>query len=106
MSPTLHDTAFDHMGLLHSYGRREPDQVDADVRSTLADTDFGGASVTIPLKRDITPQLDVLTPEANAIGPVNTVIPFTNASGHRGLFGDNTDWIGIRNVIKALLLRP
>jgi len=61
-------------------------------------------SVTIPLKRDITPQLDVLTPEANAIGPVNTVIPFTNASGHRGLFGDITDWIGIRNVIKALLL--
>jgi len=45
-----------------------------------------------------------LLPEANAIGPVNTVIPFTNASGHRGLFGDNMDWIGIRNVIKALLL--
>ena len=53
MSPMLHNTAFDHM-LLHSHGRCEPDQVDTDVRSTFADADFGGASVTIPLKRDIT----------------------------------------------------
>ena len=64
VSLTLHNTAFDHMGLLHSYGRREPDQVDADVRSTPADADSGGASVTISLKCDIMPQLDVLTPRS------------------------------------------
>ena len=103
MSPTLHNTAFNHLGLPHSYGRLETDQVDADVRSTLAQADFGGASVTIPLKLDIMSQLDELTPEAKAIGAVNTVIPFTKAGGHRGLRGDNTDWIGIRNVVKARL---
>ena len=48
-------------------------------------------------------QLDVLTPEAKVIEAVNTVIPFSNAGGHRCLLGDNTDWIGIRNVVKARL---
>jgi len=90
MSPTLHNTAFNHLGLLHSYGRLETDQVDADVCATLAHADFGSASVTIPLKRDIMSQLDELTPKVKAIGAVNTVIPFTNAGGHRGLLGDNT----------------
>jgi pentafunctional AROM polypeptide len=55
------------------------------------------------LKRDIIPLLDVLTPEAEAIGAVNTVIPTTNAEGHRILLGDNTDWIGIRDVVRARL---
>ena len=58
----------------------------------------GGASVTIPLKRDIMSQLNELTPEAKAIGAVNAVILFANGGGHRGLLGDNTDWIGIRNL--------
>ena len=62
---------------------------------------FSGASVTIPLKRDIMSQLDVLTPEAKVIEAVNTLIPFPNSGGHRCLLRDNTDWIGIRNVVKA-----
>jgi len=103
MSATLYNIPSNHLGLLRSYGRLETDQVDADVRAILAQADFGGASVTIPLKRDIMSQLDELTPEAKAIGAVNTVIPFTNAGGHRGLLCDNTDWIGIRNVVKARL---
>ena len=48
-------------------------------------------------------QLDVLAPEAKATGAINTVIPFTNTGGHRGLLGDNTNWIGIRNVVEARL---
>jgi pentafunctional AROM polypeptide len=103
MSPTLHNTAFDTLGLPHSYERLETDHVDVAVRSTLALADFGGASVTIPLKRDIMAQLDVLTPEAETIGAVNTVIPSINADGRLSLLGDNTDWIGIRNVVKARL---
>ena len=64
---------------------------------------FSGVSVTILLKRDMMSQLDVVAPEAKAIGAVNTVIPFTNTGGHRGLLGDNADWIAIRNVVKACL---
>ena len=103
MSPMLHNTGFNLLGLPHSYGRVEADTIDTDVRLTLKLADFGGASVTIPLKRDIIPHLDVLTPEAEAIGAVNTVIPTTNADGHRILLGDNTDWTGIRDVVRARL---
>jgi pentafunctional AROM polypeptide len=103
MSPTLHNTGFNLLGLPHSYGRVEADTIDSDVRLTLKLADFGGASVTIPLKRDIIPHLDLLTPEAEAIGAVNTVIPTTNADGHRILLGDNTDWTGIRDVVRARL---
>ena len=103
MSPTLHNTGFNLLGLPHSYGRVEADTIDTDVRLTLKLADFGGASVTIPLKRDIIPYLDVLSPEAEAIGAVNTVIPITNADGHRILIGDNTDWMGIRDVVRARL---
>jgi len=105
MSPTLHNTGFHLLGLPHSYGLIETDTIDTDVRLTLKLADFGGASVTIPLKRDIIAHLDVLTPEAEAIGAVNTVIPTTNADGHRILLGDNTDWIGIRNLVRARLPR-
>ncbi|KAI0251026.1 EPSP synthase-domain-containing protein [Lactifluus subvellereus] len=103
MSPTLHNTAFQLLGLPHSYERLETEDVDHEVRQTLTLPDFGGASVTIPFKRDIIAHLDQLSPEAEAIGAVNTVIPRRNADGSQVLFGDNTDWIGIRNVIQARL---
>ncbi|KAH9975271.1 Pentafunctional AroM protein [Lactifluus volemus] len=101
MSPTLHNTAFKLLGLPHSYERLETESVDHKVRHSLTLPDFGGASVTIPFKRDIMTHLDQLSPEAEAIGAVNTIIPRTHADGSRVLFGDNTDWIGIRNVIQA-----
>jgi pentafunctional AROM polypeptide len=103
MSPTLHNTAFKILGLPHSYERLETKDVDHEVRYTLTLPNFGGASVTIPFKRDIIAHLDQLSPEAEAIGAVNTVIPRMNADGSQILFGDNTDWIGIRNVIQARL---
>ncbi len=103
MSPTLHNTGFNLLGLPYSYGYVETDVIDTDVCLTLKHADFGGASVTIPLKRDIIAHLDVLTPEAEAIGAVNTVIPTTNGQGHRILLGDNTDWIGIRDVVRSRL---
>ncbi|KAI0300102.1 Pentafunctional AroM protein [Multifurca ochricompacta] len=103
MSPTLHNTAFKLLGLPHSYERLETGDVDHEVHSTLTLPDFGGASVTIPFKRDIIAHLDQLSPEAEAIGAVNTIIPRKNADGSRILFGDNTDWIGIRDVVRAHL---
>ncbi|KAH9061176.1 Pentafunctional AroM protein [Lactarius vividus] len=102
MSPTLHNTAFKLLGLPHSYERLQTEDVDHEVRFTLTVPDFGGASVTIPFKRDIIAHLDQLSPEAKAIGAVNTIIPRTK-DGSQILFGDNTDWIGIRNVVRDRL---
>jgi len=45
-----------------------------------------GLNVTIPHKQTVIPFLDKLTPVANAVGAVNTIVP-----GENGLVGDNTD---------------
>ncbi|KAH9173826.1 Pentafunctional AroM protein [Lactarius sanguifluus] len=102
MSPTLHNTAFKLLGLPHSYERLQTEDVNHEVRFTLTVPDFGGASVTIPFKRDIIAHLDQLSPEAKAIGAVNTIIPRTKG-GSQILYGENTDWIGIRNVVRDRL---
>ena len=100
MSPTLHNSGFKALGLPHSYELVETGSVDADVKSILASPDFGGASVTIPLKLDILPLLDTVSPEAQVIGAVNTIIARQRDDGSRELFGDNTDWTGIAQCVK------
>jgi len=103
-SPTLHNTGFTMLGLPHNYGLLEGGSITDDTRAVLASPDFGGASVTIPLKRDVIPLLDTLTPAAETIGAVNTIIPCqpTSPGGSRTLLGDNTDYIGIMDAIHAV----
>jgi pentafunctional AROM polypeptide len=88
------------MGLPHQYHRLETDKIE-DVREVLRSSDFGGASVTIPLKLDIMSQVDELSDAARAIGAVNTVVPLGKAdtNGHRRLLGDNTDWRGMVHAL-------
>ncbi|KAJ4474406.1 Shikimate dehydrogenase [Lentinula aciculospora] len=100
LSPTLHNTAFETLGLPHTYELLETAEVGEDIKNTIASPDFGGASVTIPHKMNIIPSLDQLTPAAKAMGAVNTIIP-KNDSSTRLLVGDNTDWLGIRGSIAA-----
>ncbi|SJL09238.1 probable Pentafunctional AROM polypeptide [Armillaria ostoyae] len=100
MSPTLHNTAFNLLGLPHVYGLLETPEVGEEIKSTLAAPDFGGASVTIPHKVDIVPLLDKLSPAAELIGAVNTVVPIREGP-ETVLYGDNTDWIGIRSCITS-----
>ncbi len=50
---------------------------------------FSGINVTIPYKKAVIPYLDVLSPEAEKIGAVNTI---TVRDGK--LYGDNTDYFG------------
>ena len=94
-SPALHNSLFAEVGLPHRYSLHET--LDAESAIAVArNEDFGGASVTIPHKETIIPFLDELTPEATAMGAVNTIIPVTR-KGQRVLIGDNTDWIGIQS---------
>ncbi|KAK0444230.1 Shikimate dehydrogenase [Desarmillaria tabescens] len=100
MSPTLHNTAFNLLGLPHVYGLLETPEVGEEIKATLAAPDFGGASVTIPHKLDIIPLLDKLSLAAELIGAVNTIVPIREGS-ETVLYGDNTDWIGIRSCITS-----
>ncbi|KAI0777441.1 aromatic amino acid family biosynthesis-like protein [Trametes elegans] len=103
MSPTLHNTAFEALGLPHQYELLETTAVGEEIKAAITSPDFGGASVTIPFKRDIMPLLDALSADAEAIGAVNTVIPQQREDGSLLLYGENTDWRGITQSIKRSL---
>ncbi|CAJ2510675.1 Uu.00g063000.m01.CDS01 [Anthostomella pinea] len=95
-SPALHNTLFGQAGLPHEYSLFETDTA-AEVRERIRAADFGGASVTIPLKLDIMELLDDVSDSARVIGAVNTIIPVasTQGGGETRLLGDNTDWMGM-----------
>lgn len=56
---------------------------------------FKGINVTIPYKKAVIPYLDVISPEAEKIGAVNTV---TVRNGK--LYGDNTDYFGFAYLLE------
>jgi pentafunctional AROM polypeptide len=99
LSPCLHNTAFEELGLPHHYGLLETTEAnDARVIAFIRSPLFGGASVTMPHKLAIMPLLDVITPQAKVIGAVNTITPLLQADGRILLEGDNTDWIAIKEM--------
>ncbi|KAM0817604.1 putative Quinate repressor protein [Seiridium cardinale] len=113
LSPFLHNAAFAHCGMPHIYKTFQSSSL-SSFASLLEDPSFGGASITAPFKADIIPILDHLSPAAEAIGAVNTVLPLRSNDAdalldrsQRGkivaLYGENTDWIGIHDSIRRNL---
>ncbi len=97
LSPALHQAALaargieGHYDLLDTPPEALPGRV-AEVRRG-----YRGVNVTVPLKAAILPFLDALSPEARAIGAVNTVV---NQGGR--LLGYNTDAPGfLRSLEEA-----
>ncbi|KAG0222912.1 3-dehydroquinate dehydratase (3-dehydroquinase) [Actinomortierella wolfii] len=103
LSPLMHMTSFQSLGLPHNYSLFETATVDESVVSKMRSADFGGASVTIPHKLEVMQHLDELTDEAKAIGAVNTVVPVVGEDNKTVLVGDNTDWLGIYGPIQQHL---
>lgn len=99
-SPALHNALFQLVGLPHEYSRFETENAD-EVKDIISSDNFGGASVTIPLKLDIIPLLDEITEAAKIIGAVNTIIPVSD-NGVRRLIGDNTDWLGMTHSLMSV----
>ncbi len=56
--------------------------------------DFAGLNVTIPYKKDVIPYLDELSPRAQALGAVNTIV---RRNGK--LIGHNTDYFGFETML-------
>ena len=108
-SPALHNRMFRSQGLPHDYGLLETDSV-KDLEDALRSPEFGGASVTIPLKLDIMPVLDQVTEDAEMIGAVNTIMvdesrPSKSGKGYF-LTGGNTDWRGMKLALENAGARP
>jgi len=101
-SPAMHNAAFEALGLDFVYvalrvRRADLGQAIAGVRAL----GIAGLNVTVPHKEAIIPFLDRLSPEARAIGAVNTVV----RRGSR-LEGHNTDAEGFLRAVRALGFRP
>ncbi|KIW08604.1 3-phosphoshikimate 1-carboxyvinyltransferase [Verruconis gallopava] len=103
-SPALHNALFKETGLPHSYSLHETDTITEELKKTIRSPDFGGASVTIPLKQEVQPLLDGVGPEVEIIGALNTIVPeeSIDASGKTitRLIGYNTDYLGMMLVLR------
>lgn len=98
LSPAMQNAAFAATGLPHVYLRfRVPAaRLPGAVREAKA-LRMGGLNLTVPLKEAVLPLLDGLTPEAERIGAVNTVV-FGPDGRTRG---DNTDGEGFLRALRG-----
>ena len=96
LSPVFQQAAFDACAIDARYERWETpaDQL-AERIAALREPDVLGANVTIPHKEAVIPLLDALSPDAEAIGAVNTIV---NDGGH--LTGHNTDGPGFVDALR------
>ncbi|DAZ95245.1 TPA: hypothetical protein N0F65_002357 [Lagenidium giganteum] len=101
-SPAMHNAAFTAKALPFTYALHDTTAM-ADVVACMHRPTFGGASVTIPHKVDVMAHLQSLSPAAQAIGAVNTVVRHDAVDGRVHLHGDNTDWLGILRPIRQRL---
>ena len=98
-SPELHNRAFQTARLDYVY-LRFPVEIASDFCENAEAIGIEGFSVTIPHKVEVMKYLDEVTPEAEAVGAVNTVY---REDGRWK--GDNTDVYGIRVALKDFDLR-
>ena len=100
-SPALHEREADHLGLRYVYRLLDLDVLGRPVADVLAAArlaGFDGLNVTHPAKQAVLPHLDELSPEAAALGAVNTVV----FDGGRAI-GHNTDATGFaRSLSRGL----
>lgn len=96
LSPLMHNAAFESLNLNAAYLPFEvrPEELKRAVESIRA-LGICGLNITIPHKERIIPFLDELSPEAESIGAVNTIVV-----GNRRLTGYNTDGIGFMVALR------
>lgn len=73
-----------------------------EVAHFLQTGDFAGLNVTIPYKKTVIPFCRELSPAAQAIGSVNTLVRRSDGS----LYGDNTDADGFRAMLTFSKVNP
>lgn len=88
-SPQIHRFLGEYSYVLFE---KEPEKVGDFVRNG----DYTGINVTIPYKKDVIPYLDELSPTAEKMGAVNTIVRRSDGT----LFGHNTDYFGFLYMVR------
>jgi len=86
-SPLIHSHLADYSYELCELSREE-------LGGFMKNPPFDAFNVTIPYKKDVIPYLDFISPEAKAIGAVNTVVKKDGK-----LYGYNTDYFGFSYML-------
>jgi shikimate dehydrogenase len=95
LTPPLHEREADELGLRYLYRRLDLDVLDrpataiGEILAAARLAGYDGLNVTHPCKQLVIDHLDELSPDAAALGAVNTVVL---RDGHA--VGHNTDWSG------------
>jgi shikimate dehydrogenase len=97
ISPVIHNAAFRALDLDWVFTAFEvaPGRA-AAAADGARDLGLAGLSVTMPHKADVVRALDRLTPTAQALGVVNTIV----RQGAHDLVGDNTDGAGFLDALR------
>ncbi len=97
LSPLMHNTALDKMGLDEKYSAVCVQDIGRAIDGLRA-MNIRGASVTIPFKVAVMEHLDDIDEDALNIGAVNTIV------NHNGrLKGYNTDYLGLMLTLKKAM---
>ena len=95
LTPPLHEQEADRLGLRYLYRRLDLDRLGlapeavGDVLAGARLAGYDGLNVTHPCKQLVIAHLDELSPDAEALGAVNTVVLRDGRA-----VGHNTDWSG------------
>lgn len=88
-SPQIHAHLADYSYQLFE---REPEEIE----DYLKNGTWTGSNVTIPYKKDVIPFLDELSPVAQRMGAVNTIVRRPDGT----LIGHNTDYFGFKSMVE------
>ena len=102
ISPTMHNAAFQHLGLPFHYQALEVGPEDLSIAmDKLREPQVAGSNVTVPHKQAVIAYMDSLSEVAKQIGAVNTII---NNDGL--LHGHNTDASGYLRSLQDINFSP
>ena len=121
LSPAMHNAAYKACGMPHHFDRVQTTDLETSMQELVHKPNFGGTAISQPFKISAISLTQSISRHARAIGAINTLIPVRhlNADGSipdvddvelfqernqsgpvKALYGDNTDWIGIRSCIR------
>src|SRR5215212_4406092 len=104
LTPPLHEREADQLGVRYLYRRLDLDELGlpatavGDLLAAARTAGYDGLNITHPCKQLVIPHLDELSPDAAALGAVNTVVFKDDRR-----VGHNTDWWGFAESFRREL---